>query len=64
VILRILTQESPDSELLLKIYGEKKFWTLKLELWKSQGIFGNIEYWEGLCVKRLGYNWNFGGTQG
>jgi hypothetical protein len=36
-----------------------------LEYWKdSKDICGNIECVEGFCVKRQGYNYNFGGTQG
>jgi hypothetical protein len=34
MILRMLAQESPDSELRLKRYGEKKLWGLKYEFEK------------------------------
>jgi hypothetical protein len=42
VILRILAQESPDSELRLKRYWGKKFEELKLEFWKDSGVYLEI----------------------
>jgi hypothetical protein len=62
MILRMLAQESPDSELRLKKYGVLKFRGLYINLEGSMGFFRNlpglwrIEYaiWReprGLCVK-------------
>jgi hypothetical protein len=51
--MRILAQESPDSELLLKRSKGNKFEGLKLKFWKgSGGIFKNTEYVEGFFVNR------------
>jgi hypothetical protein len=52
VILRILAQESPDLELRLNQYGQE-VWREKCKFGGVlEGIFGNIECWEGFCVKR------------
>jgi hypothetical protein len=65
VILRILVQESPDSELRWKRYEGLKFGGLKYEfgkvqelLWKIAGALVericNLEQWEGLKCKNGG----------
>jgi hypothetical protein len=41
VILRILAQESPKSELRLQRYGEKKFWGPFCNFWKVAWV--NLE---------------------
>jgi hypothetical protein len=41
VILKILAQESPDSELRLKRYEGKKFWGLNMNLEVSGAYFKN-----------------------
>jgi hypothetical protein len=43
MILRILAQESPDSELWLKRYVRKKLWVLNLDLEGSRGFFGKMQ---------------------
>jgi hypothetical protein len=49
VIMRILAQKSPKSELRLRRYGEKKFWGFFCNFWKvARGIFGNISKTRGL----------------
>jgi hypothetical protein len=42
MILRILAQESPDSELRLKRYGVLKLWGLYMNLEGSRGFFGKL----------------------
>jgi hypothetical protein len=39
VILRILAEESPDSELRLKRLYIKEVWVAKLDFWKDLGHF-------------------------
>jgi hypothetical protein len=64
VILRILAQESPDSELQLERYERRSLKGKTRILEACRGILENIECVEGFFVKRYGYNWNFVGTQG
>jgi hypothetical protein len=62
VILRILAQESSDSELRLKDMKERSseseigIWEglrgLNMNLESVWVLFGNIECWEMFCVKR------------
>jgi hypothetical protein len=53
VILRILAQESLESESRLKTYEGKMFRGLKLEFWNgSLGVLGITKYVEGFGVKR------------
>jgi hypothetical protein len=49
VILRILVQESHDSQLRLKRYEGKKFRGQNWKFGKFRGIFVNVECWEGHC---------------
>jgi hypothetical protein len=52
VILRILAQESPTSELRLQRYGEKKLWGHLCNFWKVvRGIFGIIFENHGVFLK-------------
>jgi hypothetical protein len=62
MILRVLAQESPDSELRLERCGRKKFWGLNLDferfkglLWKISGALVNwilnLEHGEGSMCK-------------
>jgi hypothetical protein len=43
MILRILAQESPDSELRLKRYGEKKLSGLNMNLGRFEGLFQRFQ---------------------
>jgi hypothetical protein len=58
VILSILAQESPKSELRLQRYGEKKLRGPFCNFWEvAKGIFGNISKRSSqkFCVLRLDY---------
>jgi hypothetical protein len=50
VILRILVQESPKSELLLQRYGLWKVLGAKRSFQKGSGVF--LKFWE--CLEGLG----------
>jgi hypothetical protein len=60
VILRILVQESPKSELRLQRYGEKKLWGPFCNFWEvARGIFGNIlktRVFLKICGLQVDYN--------
>jgi hypothetical protein len=58
VILRILDQESPDSELRLKRYEEKKFGG---QDWNFENILGHIWKYRmcgGIMCKKIGLKHN------
>jgi hypothetical protein len=60
VILRILKQESPKSELWLQRYGEKKLWGPFCNFWEvARGIFGIIFENQGVFLKIAGLQLDF-----
>jgi hypothetical protein len=64
VVTRNLSKELPNSELRLKRYEYLKFCGNIVILGSSRGIYGNIESWEGFCVKIHGHKFNLDEVDG
>jgi hypothetical protein len=60
VILRILAQESPDSEIRLERYERKKFGEQNWNFGSLQGYIGEYRMCEGLLCKKERGKMEFG----